>query len=509
MKILVLADLGQPVYHVGDEAMGIAAADELIARGHEVIFATRNPEHSLQMIGTGIDYVHTLEFPWPPAEREAYLDELERFLFHQERTEPADEKQRRLEQLVEDISRADAVVIAGGGNMNSRYGWLLYERAALGMVARFLEKPLVISGQSVGPVLTERDSHTLTHLLKSAQLVGMREESSQAWCAERGITTVAGIDDAVFYAPGQRHVPGEDADMVFAEDFPAEYLSVTLNGLTAEQMKEVAALLDKISEKTGLASVFVPHMGNPEIQDGDVATHRGVAEQMRSHAVVLPILHADTATKIHRGAAAVLTTRYHPAVLAMVQGVPALGLLPDAFTDMRLGGALAHFGLQDFAIPLALLGADSTESACFELLNRRAEISKKLVERGELLRGFKNRWWDAVAQVCAGQKVNLAGVDCVEPVEVPESCSDWRELNAPVRQAFSALSLQAHQMEAEYDRAQTWDAWHTRERDEFRENYEGLARARLYGVRGVLRKAQIARSAGLTGLRKKLSRRPR
>lgn len=501
----MLADVGQPVYHVGDEAMGIAAANELIARGHEVVFATRSLDHSRQLIGIGTDYIPTLEFPWPPAEREVYLDELERYLFHHERTDPPSEQHRRFKQFVSDVSGADAVVIAGGGNMNSRYGWLLYERAALGMVARFLKKPLVISGQSVGPVLTERDAHTLTTLLKSAQLVGMREEPSQRWCAERDVNTIAGVDDAVFYAPARRRVPGEQAHILTAENLPAQYLSVTLNGMTEEQIQATATLLDNLSEKTGLRSVFVPHMGIPEAQDGDVVVHQAVAEQMQSHPVLLPIVHADTATEIHRGAVVVVTTRYHPAVLAMAYGVPAIGLLPDAFTDMRLGGALAHFGLQDFAVPLALAASKSTKLACLELINRREELSPKLCARGKELRVFANQWWDAVAQVCAGQKANVAGVNQVEPFGTPAGDGGWRELNAPVRKSFAELSLRGHQAEAKFDRAQSWDAWHMRERDDFKEAYEGLEWHRQRGLGGILRRADAVITLKISRMREKLS----
>ncbi|WP_346846210.1 polysaccharide pyruvyl transferase family protein [uncultured Rothia sp.] len=500
MKILVLSDLGQPVYHVGDEAMGIAAADEMTARGHKVVFATRSAEHSQQMIGTGAGYIPTLEFPWPPAEREVFLDDLRRYLFHEERSDPASEQQLRFDRFVADVSSVDAVLIAGGGNMNSRYGWLLYERAALAMTARFLGKPLVVSGQSVGPVLTEHDAHILTELLNSAQLVGMREQTSQTWCAERGIVSTAGIDDAVFYRPQQRTLAGSPT----FENFPeGDYLSVTLNGLSEKQTERIAALLDRIFVSTGLRSVFVPHMGNPEFQDGDVHTHSAVAALMESPTTVVPLVHADQAAELHRRASIVLTTRYHPAVLAMAYGVPAMGLIPDAFTDIRLSGALAHFGLEDFAIPLALLTAESTFEAFSELVERRSYLSEQLRPRGEQLREFESKWWDDVAATFAGERVSPEGVsraDSLSSAGRSQENSGWQKFNSEIRAEFSALSLEAHQAEANLDRALTWDAVHVRERDEFRSSTEALNAARRRGVQGYLRRVNTARRVILNRL---------
>ena len=45
-RVLVVGDIGQPVYHVGDEAMTISTAEYLADAGMQVILVTRDAEQS-------------------------------------------------------------------------------------------------------------------------------------------------------------------------------------------------------------------------------------------------------------------------------------------------------------------------------------------------------------------------------------------------------------------------------------------------------------------------------
>lgn len=248
-RILVLADLGQSVYHVGDEAMGIATAAELTRRGYEVFIATQNIDRSQAYIGSATGYIKTLDFPAPPAEREIFLGQVRQHLAGH----PASED---ITTFVRQVADMDGIVIAGGGNMNSATGHLLYERAAYALVAQAHEIPLVISGQSVGPVLT--DAETLRDMLSSAQLVGMRERFSQAWARNAAIDSHLIVDDATFYQHQKRSLPGRPV-----VDLPEHYICATFSGLAPGQARVIGQLLDDMHREYGLRTVFLPHMGEP------------------------------------------------------------------------------------------------------------------------------------------------------------------------------------------------------------------------------------------------------
>lgn len=175
MQAAILVDVGQIDYHVGDEAMGHAAVAALQARGIvEPMLLSRDPEHTAARFDSVVP-VRTLRFPWPPEDRARYLEEIRAVLGGRTDALPPEDQ---LFALIEDLRGADALLIAGGGNLNSRYGWLLSERAAAVEIARSLGLPVVISGQTLGPELSGRDRAVLARMLDSAVLVGLRDPSS-------------------------------------------------------------------------------------------------------------------------------------------------------------------------------------------------------------------------------------------------------------------------------------------------------------------------------------------
>ncbi len=476
MRILVLADLGQPAYHVGDEAMGIAAGHELAQRGFETVYATRDIEHSKAFIDGNASFIKTLSFPWPPSEREPYLEQVRAHLAGH----PADQE---IERFVSDLRTVDAVVIAGGGNMNSRYGWLLYERAAFALVARGLGIPLVITGQSFGPVLTDFDAGILREALNSAQVVSAREYGSHRWALQQGLDIHAGIDDASFYYMQERTLPHTVVD-----DLPEKYVCATFNALEPHDIEEVARVLDSAYEKFHIPTVFLPHMGNPGKNDGDVALHHQIAHRMASPATVLPMLHVDQAAKVHREAYVGFSTRYHPAVFSLAASVPFVGVLPDAFTDQRVRGAMAHFGAEDFALPLALLHTGTVGKALTSALEHRNALAAQLETRAHELQEFSNRFWDAIARTLNTGQGNIADLPELTTCATiaPQVKRSWMGEMAPVRDLLAQVSLTQHLREADLDRALTWDAVHRVARDE--------ARARITQLEEELAHAHTAHS---------------
>ena len=53
-RVLVVGDIGQPVYHVGDEAMTISTAEYLADAGMQVILVTVTPSRAGVIWGLGV-----------------------------------------------------------------------------------------------------------------------------------------------------------------------------------------------------------------------------------------------------------------------------------------------------------------------------------------------------------------------------------------------------------------------------------------------------------------------
>lgn len=397
-RIAVLADLGQDVYHAGDEAMGHAAADELRSRGHRVLMLSRNPAQTEQLFESPA--AATLPFPWPPAEREAYLQRIQAHLSGTSEL-PAGDPARI---LISELSGCDGVLIAGGGNLNSRYGWLLYERAAVVAVARALGKPVVVSGQTLGPQLTAADTMVLAELLASAALSSMREPTSTQLARSLGIAPVAGLDDASF-------LPAEYRPAGLPADLPENgYVAVTVSPYSGPEDYSalIGAQLDALYGQTGLPTVFIPHMGVGDEPGWDVEAHARIAGSMHTPSRQLPVLPARQVAALTAGAELVFTSRYHPAVFALSAGVPVVALSVDTYSGVRLAGAMGNWGLADFVLPLPALDGGLLGPALAEAWQRRTEIAGHLSGIRPSRAAWSRLWWDAAAAVFPAQAPGTA-----------------------------------------------------------------------------------------------------
>lgn len=527
-RVLVIGDIGQHTYHVGDEAMTIASAEALSEGGAAVTLMTRDVGHSARYIGAAVhheaaqheagapyEYLPFFLFPWAPAERELTLAALECILaqLHADRERPSvtelvalpqvqalpevlhplAQTVERMVEFADAIATMDAVVVSGGGNLNSRYGWLLYERAAAVRAAEHAGVPVYVTGQSLGPVLNPEDAQVLERMLRPARSVTVREHSSLAWCRERGIDARLSVDDATDYlaaSPARtlHYAEGVSAGQAL-DELSERYVCVTVNECTEQQAQQIARLLDNMWREHGYAPVFLSHFGDPQNpESGDIQAHQRIAERLSpsTPATLLPILHADQSIAVHRAAAFTLTSRYHPAVFSAAAGIPVLALVPDAFTQMRVGGALSLYGLGEFTLPLGMLAGGVPELMVAAALRHAAVTSD--ARRTELLEVLRAERAYLLAQILASGAEKLDEVEAPAPFPAVEQVPALPEpLGATVRAArelFTETSLTAGFEWAMSDRAHSWDAEHRRQLERARTIGGGYSAHGIHGAHG-------------------------
>lgn len=533
-RVLVIGDIGQHTYHVGDEAMTIASAQALSEGGAAVTLMTRDVDHSARYIGAAVNheaaqheagapyaYLPFFLFPWAPAERELTLAALECVLteLHADRERPSvtelvalpqvqalpevlhplEQTVERMVEFADAIATMDALVVSGGGNLNSRYGWLLYERAAAVSAAEHAGVPVYVTGQSLGPVLNPEDAQVLERMLRTARSVTVRESSSLTWCRERGIDARLSVDDATDYlvdSPARtlRYAEGISAGQMLNK-LPEHYVCVTVNECTEQQAQQIAHLLNGMWREHGYAPVFLSHYGDPQDPtSGDIQAHQRIAEQLSpsTPATLLPILHADQSVTVHCGAAFTLTSRYHPAVFSAAAGIPVLALVPDAFTQMRVGGALRQYGLGEFTLPLGMLAGGVLELMVAAALRHAAVASD--ARRTELLEVLRTERAYLIARVLAPDAEthrnaeNHGEAEAPAPFPAVEQTPALPEpLGATVRAArdlFTETSLTAGFEWAMSDRAHSWDAEHRRQLERARAIGGGYSAHGIHGAHG-------------------------
>jgi polysaccharide pyruvyl transferase WcaK-like protein len=444
MRIVCIGDIGvtDDVIHIGDEAMFHEMLVQLRARGvTEVIAISSNPKESSARYGvTGIHRIGF--FTDLERSRAAAEDRMARVL----RTAAGETGLLQVDDaaltVIAAIHNCDAVAIAGGGNLASTWPTHIFERATIGALARLFGKPLVVSGQTIGPFLTDQDAAIVAELLGSAQLVGLREADSYAFSQRLGVDPALlnqTIDDASFLAVdrvgaaevaaaevGDDEVAaaevGDDevgaAEVVTNGDAAsatsttaglpalpsAPYCVVTMaahiNGEDPDAFDQrMAELLDFISSTCDLDIVFFAHFGStrPDAAVGDTIVHNRIWARMTSTRVsTFPTTDSPAAARLARGAALSVSSRYHPAVFAVSAGVPAIGIAVDEYTTTKLTGALGNFG-QDGVLPLRALldgsGADTVERVWSSRTELRAPRAAPIMRN----RADSQQWWDRVA----------------------------------------------------------------------------------------------------------------
>ncbi|WP_138444656.1 polysaccharide pyruvyl transferase family protein [Sinomonas susongensis] len=399
MKTAVLGDVGQTQYHVGDEAMAHAAARELEARGIEdLVILTRDPSESEREYGKPARL--RPQVPWNAFERHRAFEEL---LDPSGRS--ASEGTRALRAaILGALEGCEALLLAGGGNLTSQYGGLLFERMAFMHLAAQQGIRVVVSGQTVGPVLTAPDAAHLGPVLADARLVGARERESKELLDDLGVPSAWVLDDASFLT--QRSEDGG-------------YLAVTLapgSGAMgrSDYIETMARLVTRAARASGLPALFVPHVSTFGQDDGDTEVHRAVAALLDGvEAEVLSQKNALETSQATVDASLVLSTRYHPVVFALGAGVPVMPVAVDLYGEVRIGGALENWGARGLLRSLRQLGGSEEDAWTEAALQTRGRLASHLDGLHPKMAEAHGRWWDAAASALRGQPAS--------PTALPEA----------------------------------------------------------------------------------------
>ncbi|QHC65689.1 hypothetical protein GSU68_03225 [Rathayibacter sp. VKM Ac-2759] len=411
MRLILIGDVGARTdYHAGDEAMLEALLDELRQRTEvDAVIVSGAPEDSaVRYRAEAIARIGFDEGITPTrAAREDRLERVTRAAHGHVDALPADDPAW---QVIEAVPDADGVIIAGGGNLTTPFSEHVYERAALARIAAVFERPLVVTGQSLGPVLAPRDAELVTEILGSSVLVGVREAESARAALELGIPGVVHtIDDASFLVDPQEFgddgLPGLPQGGYLAVSFPPYSGPTDLD----DYASDLSRMLGAVVSETGASILFLPHQSSldPAAPVADDLMHARLAaalleEVPDARVVVAGQLTARRIAQLTRGAALSVSGRYHPIVFALSAAVPAIAVTVDDYTRRKIVGAMANFGVSEWALPSLAVASDDATAVILETWTRRAEIASHLAQRVAVERTRASEWWGAVVAALQG-----------------------------------------------------------------------------------------------------------
>jgi len=362
---------GEAGYHnLGDEAMALASAHRL-----KQYFPTAD------LVATGLDPLgavlrHQARIvPWPllPGDiqssyplrlirkyaqkagaGEDFLDPFLRPLkdvFRQQY-----QSNESLRSVVKEMEKADFVFDMGHGALNDVFSPFMI--CMLYYLAGELNKPLFISGQSIGPLWRRASLQMLRSTLPVAHTVGLRDSQvsknilleqvgvndGQVHMVEIGDDTL----DLVAKEPAWRSVAPQVVDLIQSGQFVAvqwrtsdysQHLGDT------ESLVPLIRLVETIHQQTGLPIVFVPMSWETRHSDVLVAAriHDFLCQPAYFH-VLWNYLEAPDTKWILGRARFGIGLSYHFHVFSLSQGVPTIPLFTNPYYEVKLKGAMAAFG---------------------------------------------------------------------------------------------------------------------------------------------------------------------
>jgi len=321
-SLVVVADVGAELFHVGDEAM-LAANLAALRR--------QDPAVQVTVIGRGAAAAGAL-------------------------------------------ADADGLFLSGGGNLCSSWPDLLRQRVQLLREARRRDLPVATGGQTIGPELAAAERAALAEALAGVTHLGVRELPSAALALQMGVPPdrLSYQPDDAFFLAGRPPA---------AEEVPAcpeePFLAVTLDPAFRARLSSLAAQLARIVAESGLHLAFLPHvgpLGRPGDEDGGVGS--ALCQLLRMEGIactLLPVMPPEPVVWLTQRAALVVSSRYHPLVFATAAAVPCLGIYRDAYTRIKLQGALAHVGMETWCLSAAIAEEGGLLEAFRRLWGRREE----------------------------------------------------------------------------------------------------------------------------------------
>ena len=400
MRVVVVGDVGRPdFYHTGDEAMTEAAVDQLRRRHvDEVVLVASSP--ALAGGFYGCPAVPRLRFSrkWSRQRCDRELASLDAVLAG--RLPPSDGQAAAIEAM----TRADSLLVAGGGNLRSEHRYMIYERVALVRVARHLATPVFITSQTVGPMLEPADEPLVREIAASARCFGAREPSTAALVRslvdEPGLVQLT-MDDSVLLEPRP-----EDFAHLESLALPRRFVVASFTyhagstGMSRPEYRSyLAEAMDAVADLLNADVLLVPHCGAfaPEIVTFDRANDAAVVEETLSGRVrALPLLTARQAIALTSRAALSISTRYHATIFGTTQGVPSIGLVTSHYSHTRMTGALGNVGLEQFALPAHPQALPLLLDAVGEVADRGAELRDHLRRVADQRQTEQAAWWDAM-----------------------------------------------------------------------------------------------------------------
>lgn len=281
------------------------------------------------------------------------------------RFEVTDHTTRDLARFCEQF---DGLHIAGGGNLTDTFLPELFRKCCVIHAFAEQRKPIVLTGQQLGPFRSRSLRRALGRTLRRANFVGLRDPGeSMSICSQ------ARLDQGSFACMGDDSLglpPADDLSIhkllgcygLRENEFLALNLRFTTYALKDPNcLQTLASLVDRLTTLLGMPILVVPiHVTG---SDNDVLSGQKIAD---ASSATIAVMHGnDLTAPLVKGilgkAFGALGVSHHFCTYALSQGVPAVCIYEGDYYRQKAQALAASWGDNRLAVPLK--GLDPTAAA--------------------------------------------------------------------------------------------------------------------------------------------------
>lgn len=298
-------------------------------------------------------------------------------------------------ELARAIEEADLVILGGGGllyDVGYEAGlhrfladvpdrqWL-YEMARISAAASGADRPIMLYGIGVGPLLTEAARQVAKFTSDQARAITVRDEGSADLLAECGVPRSrvhVAADPAILVEAGNASSLVAQLGITAA---PRPWVAINLRpwgdaGQREQLVAQGISLARAVREQLGGTAVLVPLQRAP---DDDMRMLQPIADATDAAVIQMPLSPPDTVGVLAQFDL-MIGMRLHALVLALAAGKPFAALSYDLKVDEFAGSA----GLGEHVHSIAELEVGGIIRSCQALLQDAALPARLQAKRQEL-----------------------------------------------------------------------------------------------------------------------------
>jgi coenzyme F420 hydrogenase subunit beta len=261
--------------------------------------------------------------------------------------------------VLDELKYCDLIFNVGGGNLNSLIPQEFYKKGIIYLVAAILKKPVIVSGQTVGPFMGKFDRIFARFCLDKVHMITFRDkEISHKRLQDIGVQKPIMIDAAddamtipsitaeaameILLTEAGREWYDLKSDLLIALNLKGSAKLFKKKGELSDLSKEcrfMADLADELAGKYHAKCILIPTDYCPEVDDRE--THLDVIKRVKNKSSVRAVNgeYDDVSLKGLIGLCdAAIGSRYHFCVFAASQYIPFLGIASGIYQKTKLKG---------------------------------------------------------------------------------------------------------------------------------------------------------------------------